>query len=261
MSGDSSTHETGTQSIKRALSVLDCFLGEKEALSLTDIAKKTGIPLPTASRITRLLEQEEYLLRNGENKLFRIGRKLYMLGYSAKTEDTLRNIVYASMIKLRDAFGETVTAYLRHGKTRRCFEKVEAVNEFRYSPSVGAEYDMGVGAGAKVFLAFMSEEERRSITSSVKRLTPYTVVDEKALLEELELVKESKIAKSIDEYCEGFSSLGSPIFNSAGEVICAITITGPSSRFTPSMIEEASRALVLSCAEITKNLDWKAGTG
>lgn len=248
-------NETGTQSIERALAILSCFLGERGALSLTEISKKAEIPLPTASRIARLFVQEGFLSRNEDNKLFSIGRKLYMLGYRSKREDTLRGIVHGCLVDLRNTFGETATAYIREGTTRRCFDKAEASHEFRYSPTVGAEYKMGVGAGAKIFLAFMPEENQREILQSTEPLTPFTATGEK-LFAELEEIRRNGIAKSFDEYCEGFSSLGCPVFNSKNEVICTMALTGPTARFTPAMVEEASRKLLDACTETSRSLGW-----
>ena len=248
--------ETGTQSIERTISILNCFLGEKDALTMTDIAKKTGIPIPTASRITRLLAQEEYLSRNEDNKLFRIGRKLYMLGYRGKTEDTLRNIVYDALVKLRDEFGETAAAYVRMDGARRCLEKAEAFNDFRYSPIVGAEYSMAIGSGAKVFLAFLGEKEKDEILSDVKPLTPYTIMDKETLEKEFADIRKNKLAKSFGEYCMEFYSFASPVFNAKSEVICSIAVTGPGSRFTPHIIEAVGQRLVEYSTEISLDFGW-----
>lgn len=222
---------------------------------MTEISKKASIPLPTVSRITRLFVQKGYLDRNEGNKLFGIGHKLYMLGYRAKHEDTLRGIVHGCLIDLRDTFGETATAYIFEGGTRRCFDKAEAYHEFRYSPTVGAEYRMDVGAGAKAFLAFLDEEEKLKIAHSAKAMTPYTVVGDR-LHEELNLIKRFGIAKSFNEYCEGFSSLGCPIFDAKDKIICTLTLTGPTAHFTPMMVEEASKKLKDSCAATSRGLGW-----
>ena len=248
--------EGGTQSIERALSILSCFLGEKDALSLTDIARKTEIPIPTASRITRLLAQKDYLMRNGDNRFFKVGRKIMMLGYRAKDKDVLRNVVYDTLKKLRDEFGETAAAYIREGNIRRCFEKVEAQHDFRYSPTVGGAYEMSVGAGAKAFLAFMSEEERSPVLEHITPMTPLTIVDGDLTREELKEIERTLISKSFGQYCVEFASLASPVFNAGGEVICAVAITGPTSRFTPDLVEKACTTLVSNCLAISKEFGW-----
>ncbi|MDR3331239.1 MAG: IclR family transcriptional regulator, partial [Synergistaceae bacterium] len=251
MENQRKNNETGTQSIERAISILNCFLGEMDSLSLSNIAKKTGIPIPTASRITRFLAQNDYLARNGEGRSFKVGRRLYMLGYRAKKLDVLRNVIYDTLTKLKNEFGETATAYIRDGSIRRCFEKVEADHDFHYAPTVGAEYNIGVGAGAKAFLAFLDTEERESAINSIIPLTPYTVTDIDKILKELEEIRATMIARSFGEYCLEFSSLASPIFDSDGEVICTIAITGPTSRFTPEMIQEAEQRIVSYCLTIS----------
>lgn len=250
-------HEGGTQSIERTISILNCFLGEKDALSMTEIAKRTGIPIPTASRITRLLAQENYLARNDDNKLFQIGRKLYLLGYRGKTEDTLRNAIYDILAKLRDEFGETAAAYVRIDGIRRCLEKAESFNDFRYSPIVGAEYSMAIGAGARVFLAFLCEEEKNKILSDMIPLTQYTIVDRDILEKDLAEIRKNGIAKSFGEYCVEFYSFASPIFDAKNNVICSIAVTGPGSRFTAHNIETVGQRLVEYSTEISHSFGWE----
>lgn len=254
-SDKSKENETGTQSIERALAILNSFLGERRCLSLTEIAKKADVPLPTVSRIARLFVKEGYLNRNLDNKLFSIGKRVYMLGYRANAEDVLRGIIHDNLTCLRDQFGETATAYIRDGEKRRCLDKAEAFHEFRYSPTVGAEYKMGVGAGAKAFLSFMSMEKQLEILQSIEQMTPFTATGEK-LLDELKEIRHSGIAKSFDEYCEGFSSLACPVFDGKDEVVCTLALTGPTSRFTPEMVEKASTHLKESCATTSKSLGW-----
>ncbi|NCU27296.1 hypothetical protein EOM86_11345 [Candidatus Nomurabacteria bacterium] len=61
MNKSKNDQENGTQSIERALSILNCFSRGTENLSLTEISKIVGIPYSTASRITGILEKESFL--------------------------------------------------------------------------------------------------------------------------------------------------------------------------------------------------------
>ena len=99
--------ENGTQAIERALQVLKCFMGNRNNLSLTAVAKEVGIPVSTASRILGILSREAFVQRNEMTKRYSLGKNIYLLGYCEKQQDTLRKVLYPYLVKLRDEFGET----------------------------------------------------------------------------------------------------------------------------------------------------------
>lgn len=103
---------------------------------------------------------------------------------------------------------------------------MEPEKYFRFAPSVGAEYYLWAGAGAKSFLAFMSEFEREKIISEAERLTPKTILDRNALSGEIMLVRKRGYALSLDEYSEGFSSIAGPVVNDKDEALCTIAVNG-----------------------------------
>src|SRR5580704_13433186 len=60
----------------RGLSVLRSFNETNDALSVTDLAKMTGIPQPTVWRFCRSLESAGYLVTDSGKTLFRPGLAL-----------------------------------------------------------------------------------------------------------------------------------------------------------------------------------------
>ena len=76
--------ENGTQAIERALQVLKRFMGNRNNLSLTAVAKEVGIPVSTASRILGILSREAFVQRNEMTKRYSLGKNIYLLGYCEK---------------------------------------------------------------------------------------------------------------------------------------------------------------------------------
>lgn len=248
--------ETGTQAIERALQVLKCFIGDKNNLSLTAVAKQVGIPVSTTSRILGILSREAFVQRNEMTKRYSLGKNIYLLGYCEKQQDTLRRVVYPYLLKLRDEFNETATMYIRDGRVRRLYEKVEPEKNFRFTPAVGSEYHLWAGAGAKALLAFMTERERDEILSELRPLTPQTILEPEALREEILNVRKRGYACSFDEYSGGFTSLAGPVVNEKDEVLCTIGVTGPSVRFSPEIVERLGERIKAYCLELSSSFGW-----
>jgi len=248
--------ENGTQAIERALQVLKCFIGDKNNLSLTAVAKEVGIPVSTASRILGILSREAFVQRNEMTKRYSLGKNIYLLGYCEKQQDTLRKVVYPYLVKLRDEFNETATMYIRDGRVRRLYEKVEPEKNFRFTPAVGSEYHLWAGAGAKALLAFMPEQLREGILSEAHPLTPQTILDPELLRKEILNVRKRGYACSFDEYSGGFTSLAGPVVNGKDEVLCTIGVTGPSVRFSEEIVEKLGEKIKAYCIELSSSFGW-----
>ena len=88
---------------------------------------------------------------------------LYVFPLLARFENTvfgtIRNAILPAMRRLRDATGETVSLYCKHGIHRVCVEQAVSTHELRRSSHPGYPYPLWAGAIAKIFLSYMTPEE------------------------------------------------------------------------------------------------------
>ncbi len=250
------TAENGTQSIERALSILDCFSRSIEDLSLTEISKLVAIPYSTASRITGILEKEAFLYRDQQTKRFSLGRKIYSLGYCAKHTDYIIKIVSPYLENLRDEFGETAVVYIREGSYRILLEKVSAFHNFKFSPTIGSKYVIWAGAGGRGFLAFDDPEDRARTIAESRPLTPFTTVDKKKMMRDLYHTCKYGYCFCKNEYQEGFSSISGPIVDGTNSALCTIAVTAPTTRFSDTILEGLKDRIPEYCIEISKSFGW-----
>ena len=79
----SAKHGPGAASLKslrKAMRVLECFSLQESRLSLTNIARKVGLPLSTTHRILATLRDVGIVEQEGDRDLYRLGLKLLELG-------------------------------------------------------------------------------------------------------------------------------------------------------------------------------------
>jgi len=249
-------HENGTQSIERALSILNCFTRSTEDLSLTEISKLVGIPYSTASRITGILESESFLYRDVHSKRFGLGRRVYSLGYCAKQNDYILKVAYPYLVNLRDEFGETALVYVREGDYRILLEKVSAFHNFKFSPTVGSKYVIWAGAGGRGFMAFTDPEEQIKMVNESRQLTPYTTTEKKKMMKDLYSTCKYGYCFCVNEYQEGFSSIAGPVIEGTNNILCTLAVTGPSTRFTENIVKGLKERIPQYCLEISKTFGW-----
>ncbi len=243
--------EDGASALKKGLAILSSFSWTKNAMTLTEIARERNLPLPTAARLIKALEEEGFLERNTKTKRFHLGFKCSLLGAIAKKTGILRMIASPYMEELRSMFNETVNLYLREGDIRVCYEQIESSFNLKRSAKLGDRFPLWAGAAGRCFLAFMKREEVDRILEEVEPLTANTILDKEQIYKKSLEVKTRGYSFSVSEREEGVSSVAAPIFDASMQPMACLTVSGPTSRFSEEMIaalipEIKQRCLLIS---------------
>ena len=238
-----------TQSLERAISILDCFTTEKPELGVREIARQTELSPSTAGRLMAALKDLNVLNQNPSSRAYSLGGKvLAWAGVYASSLD-VRTIALPYMRELLSATQETVSLYIVEGGERLCVERLESAQAIRFSTRLGRRLPITAGAAGKVLLAFMSLAQREEILHQVEwtRFTSNTVADPDAFRSELDTIRQRGIAVSMGEWQADAAGVAAPILGAGSEIQAALTISGPIQRFTPEVIDDfASRILKVS---------------
>ena len=231
------------RSAERMLDVLECFsLGQ--SVSLAEIAQIVQLPKSTAFRLLQTLEERCYLVRDESTKLFSLGSKVGELvaGYYGGRFDLLRCAAMRSLIELNKKYNEAVRLFVRDGGFKLCIDVIESTREVRHIVTVGERHDLIRGAAGRVLLAHMPMPQRLYIAEG----------DE--LEQQLEKVQEDGYAMSVGEREESLVGIAAPIFTSSGEVIAAVSLSGPSARFLTEEMGEKIKDTVNCGLAISEKL-------
>ncbi|CAM3098950.1 IclR family transcriptional regulator [Tsukamurella hominis] len=182
----------------------------EEPASLADLCGRTGLPRATAHRLAVGLELHGLLTRDGDG-LWRPGSALREL--AASTADALVDTAAMVLPRLREITGESVQLYRREGDHRVCVAAAEPPSGLRDTVPVGSRLPMTAGSGAKV-LAAWADPRADSFFS------------DRALAD----VRKRGWAQSAGERESGVASVSAPVRNPRGEVIAAISVSGPIDR-------------------------------
>ena len=209
------------QAVERALSLLQCFEGKQEELTLAVLARRSGFYKSTILRLAASLEYKGFLLRDSINR-FALGPELARLGaLSAVTVDP-EPLIRSSLRKLVDISEETASFWVRDGKDRVCRFRENSPHPARHHLEEGGRTSIEHGALSKIFRAY-SPRSRDPRGPMIRR---------------------QGWAISEGEHDPNLAAVAVPLINARNELIGALSVSGIRSRFTRDRVELARRLLL-----------------
>lgn len=245
------------RTIQRACSILRCFTEEDPELGVTTISQKTGIHKSSTSRILSSLQQEGFVEQNNQNSKYRLGLSLVSLAGLVLERLELRDVVHPSIQELARVTQETINISVLKDDECINIENVDSPQPIQHTGLLGRRNPLHCTSTGKVFLAFMTEEEREHLLSpKLQAFTPYTITDREQLFKELEAVKEQGYAVAEEEFKEGLSAIAAPIRDVNNRVIATVSISGPTYRLDRNQIDTYIPYLLDTAKDISAKLGY-----
>jgi DNA-binding IclR family transcriptional regulator len=197
-------------SVQRAMRLLECVAGHEHGAPAKQLARETGLALPTAYHLLRTLVHEGYLHR--DKGLFFLGEAAVRLGGSG-AEQKRRSVIVDALASWRDSIGVPVYyAVYRDGEI-----DVRCVSDTPGNPAVEEWADFRETAHAhaigQCLLSQLDDDARRDHLDRypVQSITPYTVRDNHAILRRLERIRRMEPVTERQEYALGTVCAAIPI--------------------------------------------------
>jgi len=242
------------QSLERAFAILDCFQESQPELGVREIARQVDLHPSTVGRILATLNSLGVLNQDVETRRYRIGPKVLRWCALFTRNVDLQAEARPYMQELQRITEETISLDIPNGQTRICIERIESPQSLRWVKKLGEIMPFYASASGRILLTFLPLKEMNVILKNMdfEQLTPYTTTDPKIFREELELTKKRGYAVSESERVEGVSCVAAPIFGVKGEILGALTISGPSTRFSDQKIQEHAELLMKTTEQISQ---------
>jgi len=238
--------------ISKVLRILEALQGSSSGLGLKAICDQTGINKSTAHRFLKHLERERYLLRT-EAGAYLIGPRLSQLSARGNQEATLQAVARPILWDLWKSTHETVNLGVLDQGTVLYIDVIESPHEFRLSSRVGTRRSVHVTALGKALVAFLPEEVRQTVLDSIafQPSTPKTIGNLVQFRQELEKIRRQAYAVDDEEAVQGARCVSAPILNSKGAPIAAVSVSGPVTRVTPSLVSALAGAVTSAARSIS----------
>lgn len=248
---ESEEKERGSQAVHRVLRILRCWTVNDATLSLTEIAQRTGLTLPTAHRMIKALQRETFLVQDSVSGRYALGPTIMDLARALlqrADQDELAVTAIPHLERMRAITGETVGLHVPMGDLRLCVAELVSLQPIRTATGVGRTYPLPAGASGKILVAW--SEERLDIVNRAN----VPGAQRSKLEAELEQVRRRRYATSHGETIVGASALALPIVGPNHDVRAAVNITGPTSRWTKQTMLEHLSALLQEVDSISAQL-------
>ncbi|GGX12021.1 transcriptional regulator [Streptomyces malachitofuscus] len=211
-------------SVQRAMRLLEAVAGHEYGAPAKQLARETGLALPTTYHLLRTLVHEGYLRR--DKGLFFLGEAAERLS-SSGAEQKRRSKVVETLARWRDVIGVPVYyAVYREGEI-----DVICVSDTPGNPAVEEWADFRETCHAhaigQCLLSQLDEETRRDHLDRypVRPVTPYTVRDDHSLLRRLDRNRRAELVTERQEYALGTVCAAIPI--TVGTTAASMAISLP----------------------------------
>ncbi|PPF82149.1 IclR family transcriptional regulator [Subtercola sp. Z020] len=243
------------QSLARGLSVIRVFGKDQSRMTLSDIARATGLTRATTRRFLMTLIELGYVRSDGRD--FALTAKVLELGFSYLSGITLPEVAQPHLEELSHSIGEATSAAILDGSDIVYVVRVPTHRIMSVGINLGTRLPAYATSMGRVLLAGLEPDVLADYLHDVKlqALTERTVHSESALLAELERVRVDGWTIVDQELEPGLRSIAAPLRNAAGSVIAAINVsTAASTTSNEAVREKYLPALEAAAAAISADL-------
>ncbi len=202
--------------LDKAVAVMDALAGGAKALG--ELVAATGLPRATAHRLAVSLEAHGLVRRDADGR-FALGTRLVALGRAAAGGFPLAEAARPALERLRAETGESVQLYVAEGGSRRCVASLDSPSELRTIVPVGSVLPLDRGSAGKVLSADVTVARRGW-------------------------------AESVEEREPGVASVSAPVRDQHGDVVAAVSVSGPVGRTTRQPGRRYASIVVAAAAAI-----------
>lgn len=246
------------QSVDRALQILGVFSSRRRELGVTEIANELNIHKSTVFGLLATLENRGFIQQNKETGKYKLGLKLFELGNLVQEGMDLRTIAAPYIAHLVEKHGETVHLVIHDQGEVIYIDKRDNQSNIRIISRVGSRLPMHCTGVGKCLLAYLPPEEIDNVISKgLHPFTPNTITDPERLKNELEKIRINGYSFDMEEIEMGLRCVAAPIRDYSGEVIAAISLSGPSIRMDEKKMEELVNSIKETAEKISQNLGYK----
>ncbi|MGO9196267.1 MAG: IclR family transcriptional regulator [Acidimicrobiales bacterium] len=247
---NSASQPTGTQAVDRASHLLTEIVDATTPKSFSELAAATGLAKSTTSRLLFALERNG-LVRRGPNGTYEPGAVFLRYAGRSGREFDLIELSRPHLQRLGDTTGETINiGVARRGRVEQ-LSQVDSRYLIGTTNWVGKPVPLHASALGKVLLAYGAATIE---AGRLARITDRTITSRAALADELREVCRRGYAVTVDELEPGLVAVAAPVFKSGGDVIAALSVSGPSNRLTPPRIAEAAAQCRIEAASLSAAL-------
>jgi IclR family pca regulon transcriptional regulator len=249
------------QSLERGLAVIRAFNADNSELTLSEVARITGLTRASVRRFLHTLVDLGYMRTDGRR--FSLRPKILELGYAYLSSLSLPEVAMPHLEQLVEKVHESSSVSVLDGDEVVYIARVPTKRIMRIAISVGTRFPAFATSMGRVLLAGQSEDwlDGYLASADLHAITRHTISDPKRLRAELLRIRQQGWALVDQELEEGLRSIAAPIHDAEGRVIAAVNISAHASRGSSEQMRTEFVSPLLTTAKLIQEDLRSAGSG
>jgi IclR family pca regulon transcriptional regulator len=226
------------QSLERGLAVIRAFDADHPRLTLSEVARETGLTRAAARRFLLTLVELGYVRTDG--RLFALRPRVLELGYAYLSALSLPEVALPHLEALVARVHESSSLSVLDGDDVVYVARVPTKRIMTVAISVGTHFPAYATSMGRVLLAAQPDSwlGEYLATTELRPLTRRTITDAERLRAVLARVRAQGFALVDQELEEGLRSLAVPVHGEDGAVVAAVNVSAHASRGTSETIRK-----------------------
>jgi DNA-binding IclR family transcriptional regulator len=234
------TTMTAASGLDRAAAILGAFDVSHRELTLAALVRRCGLPRSTTHRTADRMLKLGWLDKPEDR--YRIGNKLFEISGLAPIRHELREAVLPFLQDLYNTVHTAVQLGVLHGPQVLIVEKISGHRPMPMLSQVGGTVPTHCSGLGRALLAWSAPEVVDEVLAG--ELTPRTtrtLTSAAAIRRELAAIPDRGWAVDREEGNLGICCVAAPIFGPLGDVVAALSVTGPTALVRPDRVGPAVR--------------------
>jgi IclR family acetate operon transcriptional repressor len=246
------------QALDRGLNLLR-ELASARSITLSDLATRTDMPPSSTHRILSTLQKHGYVEFDETTQEWMIGIEAFRIGNTYLMRTNLVEAARKTLRHLMEETGETANLGIADNGDVVFIDQVETHNPIRAFFRPGTRGHMHASGIGKSLLADMLRRDVEKIIQKKGQpeFTQKSLVSSKDLFIDLEATRKRGWSIDNEERYSGMCCVASNIYNSFGEAIAGISVSGPTVRFPKHVISELGPKVKRAADEVTQAIGGK----
>ena len=247
------------RSVSKAMELLQLLSDAGEAMTLTAISERAGLPKSTVFGLLTTMRDYDVITQHADGK-YALGLRLFEYGCRASAFWNISSLARPYLEHLAEATGASAMLSTYENGHIVALDQAEGRDSLRIVSAPGARLPLHCTSQGKVFLSAMADHEAKRVLSrrTLEPYTPKTLVTWEELFRVMQAARENGYAVEEGEYRFGLCSPSAPVRDSSGAVRYAVGVVG---MFDSVRSPAFQRDIDLTCAaaaQISTALGYRA---
>ncbi|MGF0034477.1 IclR family transcriptional regulator [Bariatricus sp. SGI.154] len=227
----------------RVLDILELLAEMQSGMSLTEIAEAISAPKSSILPLMHTLASRKFIFYDKDTQKYTIGVAAFSVGSSYIQQMSSMQFIQSEMQHLTASCNETCQLGIRDDESVLYLAKVDSPEPLRLISYVGKRLPLYCTALGKSLLCDSTLDELTQLyPNGLKAYTPNTITDIQVLYDQLQQIKQGKIAQECEEVNLNLKCISTPLRKNS-KIVAALSVSIPVFRSTAEKEEQIIKLL------------------